>query len=192
MAEDFVRDLELLIRSRHPLIFLETDEKDRAQGLLMHVADRMQMPFWSWTRTKGLRPPQQKAADRDTLSPLDALAQVEAMFRPGLFNFQGLGDELGDRVVATRLRDAVRPFGILPAKLARMTVSDRPSWPPKGGFGSGWLVHGQAPDATGAARFIAHAPPDARRKNALLALSIQCRSSISTTEGPAPPTRQSR
>jgi SpoVK/Ycf46/Vps4 family AAA+-type ATPase len=110
VAEDFVRDLELLIRSRHPLIFLETEEKDRAQGLLMHVADRMSMPFWSWTRTKGLRPPEQKAADRDTLTPLDALAQVEAMFRPGLFNFQGLGDELEDRVVATRLRDAVRPF----------------------------------------------------------------------------------
>ena len=113
VAADFLHDLELLIRSRHPLIFLETEEKDRAQGLLMHVADRMKLPFYSWTRTKGLRPPEQRAADRETLDPVDALAKIEAMYRPALVNFQGLGDDLEDRMLATRLRDAVRQYQTL-------------------------------------------------------------------------------
>jgi SpoVK/Ycf46/Vps4 family AAA+-type ATPase len=113
VADDFLHDLELLIRSRHPLIFLETVEKDRAQGMLMHVADRMKLPFYSWTRTKGLRPAEQRAADPGTLAPVDALAKLEALYRPALVNFQGLGDDLEDRLTATRLRDAVRQYQTL-------------------------------------------------------------------------------
>ena len=110
VSETFSRDLELLLRSRHAIVFLETDEKDRADALLRHVADRLRVPFLSWTRTKGLRPPEQMAADPKTVKPHDALGDVEARFRPGVYHFQGLGADLADAVVATRLRDAARQF----------------------------------------------------------------------------------
>ncbi len=105
-----MRDLELLIRSRHPLIFLETEEKDRAQGLLLHLADRMKLPFFTWTRTKGLRPKEQLAADKASLASAEALKKVEDTYRPAIINFQGLGDDLGNGMVATRLRDAARHY----------------------------------------------------------------------------------
>ena len=110
MSETFARDLELLLRSRHTVIFMETEEKDRADALLRHVADRLRVPFFSWTRTKGLRPPEQLAAEPKSVKPLDALGEVEARYRPAVYHFQGLGADLGDAVVATRLRDAARQF----------------------------------------------------------------------------------
>ena len=47
-------DLELLLRSRYGLIVLETPEEDRAGSLLAHLADRLDLPLFTWTRTKGL------------------------------------------------------------------------------------------------------------------------------------------
>ena len=53
-TEDFCRDLELLLRSRHPLIFIETSDKLRAENLLALIAGNLGVPFHSWSRTKGL------------------------------------------------------------------------------------------------------------------------------------------
>lgn len=71
MSADFSRDLELLLRSRHPLIFIETSDKLRAETLLAHVADRMQVPFHTWSRTKGL------ALKSDTFTPNPAEVVAE-------------------------------------------------------------------------------------------------------------------
>jgi hypothetical protein len=50
-----LKDLELLIRSRYGLIHLDTDEEERATALLHHLADRLYVPLFVWTRTTGLR-----------------------------------------------------------------------------------------------------------------------------------------
>lgn len=132
MATDlFLSDLELLIRSRHPIIFIETQEKERVQSLLMHLADRLKMPFYVWTRTKGLKhqfehvaarvgrergfsaadlPLNTEKADSATINPLVALGDVEMRHLPALYNFQGLGSDLEDKTLATKLRDAARQF----------------------------------------------------------------------------------
>ena len=111
MATTFLSDLELLVRSRYPLIFLETTEKGRAETLLAQLAERLRLPSYTWTRTKGLREPAQLAVSRDTLSPVAALSEVERWQRPALYNFQGLGADLEDRVVTTKLKDAAWAFG---------------------------------------------------------------------------------
>jgi hypothetical protein len=54
MPTDTLNDIELLIRSRYGLIYLDTPEEDRANGLLAHVADRLGLPFFTWTRSQGL------------------------------------------------------------------------------------------------------------------------------------------
>ena len=132
MATDlFLSDLELLIRSRHAIIFIETEEKERVQSLLMHLADRMKMPFYVWTRTKGLKhqfehvaarvgrergfgmddlPLKTEKVDSATLNPMVALGDVEMRHLPALYNFQGLGSDLEDKTLATKLRDAARQF----------------------------------------------------------------------------------
>ena len=105
MTDTFLRDLELLVRSRHPLLFIETVEKDRAESLLRLLADRLKLPFYSWTRTKGLRESFQLATSRETLNPLVALQELELQGRPGIYNFQGLGADLEDKVLAAKLKD---------------------------------------------------------------------------------------
>jgi hypothetical protein len=53
-VHDIVHDLELLFRARHGLVHLDTAEEGRARGLLHHVADRLGIPFFTWTRSRGL------------------------------------------------------------------------------------------------------------------------------------------
>jgi AAA+ superfamily predicted ATPase len=54
-SQDPLKDLELLVRSRHNVIVLDTAEEDRAESLLRHLADRLGLPLFSWTLTNGLR-----------------------------------------------------------------------------------------------------------------------------------------
>ena len=110
VTEAFARDLELLLRSRHAVILLETDEFDRAESLLLHLAERMKLPFYTWTRTKGLRRDFEKHVAKDSLQPLAALSQVEQLAQRALYNFQGLGSDLAEPVLATKLADAARQF----------------------------------------------------------------------------------
>lgn len=107
---DVLHDLTLLLNARNPLILLETDELGRADELVRTAAQALKLPFYSWTRTKGLREGAQLAASKETLLPDAALAEVERLMRPGVYLFQDLGADLGDPLVAGRLRDAATPF----------------------------------------------------------------------------------
>lgn len=125
-----MQDLALLVRSRHPIIFIETTEKARVQALLMHLADAQRMPFYVWSRTKGLKHHFELAVARErqasgrndtnvavlespnraTLSPVAALEQVETEKRSGIYNFQGLTHDLSEASVVAKLRDAAQQF----------------------------------------------------------------------------------
>ena len=107
---DVLHDLTLLLKARYPLILLETDELGRADELARGAARALKLPFYSWTRTKGLREAAQLAASPETLLPGAALAEVERLMRPGVYLFHGLGADLEDPLVAERLRDAATPF----------------------------------------------------------------------------------
>ncbi|HSE84351.1 MAG TPA: hypothetical protein VLB01_07375, partial [Thermodesulfobacteriota bacterium] len=110
--KDPVRDLELLIRSRYCIIFLDTAEEDRTEILLRHLADRMKVPFFSWTSTKGLR-----RMDMDVRGPIYsstdisiALGHIEQSQLPAIYHFRGLGDYLEDRLIVNKLKDASMQF----------------------------------------------------------------------------------
>ena len=109
-TEDFSRDLELLFRSRHAVILLATPELDRAESLLLHLAERMNLPFSTWTPSKGLRRSFEKHLAKDTVSAGAALQQIEQFQQRGIYNFQGLGRELNDPTLAAKLADAARQF----------------------------------------------------------------------------------
>ena len=48
-------DLQLLIRSRHPLITMETVEEQRAVRLVRRACEEMGLPLFVWTVVDGLR-----------------------------------------------------------------------------------------------------------------------------------------
>ena len=51
-AANPVTDLEVLIRSRYGIIHVDTIEDDRVQSLLRLVADRVTVPFCTWSRSR--------------------------------------------------------------------------------------------------------------------------------------------
>lgn len=110
IEQDPLKDIELLIRSRYCIIFLDTVEEERAETLLKHLADHLRLPFFSWTRTKGLVREEVKGYIYSSTDPSIALTHIEHSQLPAIYHFQGLGDYLEDKLIATKLKDAAIKF----------------------------------------------------------------------------------
>ena len=52
---DFAKDLDLLIRSRYPIIYVRTTEETRACNLLANIAKAQKKNLVEWSSTEGLR-----------------------------------------------------------------------------------------------------------------------------------------
>ncbi len=106
--KDTTEELELLIRSKYALILLDTSEPERADEILAMIASRLSLPYFSWSRSRGLRRGIQ-ASDpfvEKTDEPAKALARVPEE-GSGIFHFRGLGPFLEDPIVASHILDAV-------------------------------------------------------------------------------------
>ena len=108
---DPLQDLELLIRSRYGLIHLDTPEEERAATLLRHLADRLKLPFFTWTRTKGLRRDGSATGIYGSTDPVQALSHIELTRLPAIYHLQGLADDLEHKLVAAQIKDAAQQFG---------------------------------------------------------------------------------
>jgi AAA+ superfamily predicted ATPase len=107
MPKDALHDLELLFRARHGLIHLATDEEDRASALLSHVADRLDIPFFSWTRSQGLSRVDLPSPIYETEDPAKALQHVALSNIDGVYHFRSLmGSLAGKDLLVSILRDA--------------------------------------------------------------------------------------
>jgi hypothetical protein len=107
-VKDTTDELELLIRSKYALILLDTSEPERADELLALIASRLSLPYYSWSRSRGMRrgiQPSDPFIER-TEEPAKALARVPEE-GAGIFHFRGLGPFLEDHVVASHVLDAV-------------------------------------------------------------------------------------
>src|SRR6266478_4848285 len=69
---DALRTLEILITSRTPFIAIETLEEDRVEQALERVAQRLNIPLFVWTMTRGLRRAGALEPLYDTQEPLKA------------------------------------------------------------------------------------------------------------------------
>ncbi|HLE25239.1 MAG TPA: AAA family ATPase [Thermodesulfobacteriota bacterium] len=107
---DPLKDIELLILSRYCIIFLDTVEEERAETLLKHLADHLRLPFFSWTRTKGLGREEVKGHVYVSADPSIALTHIEHSQLPAIYHFQGLGDYLEDKLIVSKLKDAAINF----------------------------------------------------------------------------------
>jgi len=109
MPQDALKDLELLLRARHGLVHVYTAEERRAGTLLAHIADRLGIPFFSWTRSGGLTRNGFDDPVYDTQEPQKALRHVAAAGIDALYHFVGLAPSLeGQDLLVSLLRDAGR------------------------------------------------------------------------------------
>jgi SpoVK/Ycf46/Vps4 family AAA+-type ATPase len=109
--KDPLHDIELLIRSRHGLVVIDTAEEERAEVLLRHVADRLGMPFFVWSRTKGIRRDGASGGVYGTTDAAQALAHIAAAQVNGVYHLQGIGSLLQNEGIAERIKDIALQFG---------------------------------------------------------------------------------
>jgi hypothetical protein len=107
----FIDELELLVRSRHGLIVIDSIEDDRVEDILRHVATDLSLHYYVWRRTKGVARGgnQGDPFANDTAEPALALSHVERE-GAGVYHFPGLGAWLEDPVIAWKTRDVVDRF----------------------------------------------------------------------------------
>lgn len=107
--KDSLHDLELLFRARHGLIHLDTAEEDRASALLAHVADRLGLPFFTWTRSRGLSRADLGSSLYESDEASKALQHVAVSNLEGVYHFRSLiGSLAGKDLLISILKDAAR------------------------------------------------------------------------------------
>ena len=92
--QDVLRDIELLFQSRYGLIHFDTDEGDRALSLLQHLADRISIPLFSWSRIEGIRRVGWTGSIFETKEAQKAMAHVAAADIPAIYHFHGVNTHL--------------------------------------------------------------------------------------------------
>jgi AAA+ superfamily predicted ATPase len=109
MPKDALKDLELLVRSRYGLLYVDTPEEDRANALLRHLADALRIPFFTWTRSNGLIREGLSDAVYQTREPSKALRHIALAGQNALYHVQGLSASLsGQDLLVSLLRDAAK------------------------------------------------------------------------------------
>jgi SpoVK/Ycf46/Vps4 family AAA+-type ATPase len=83
---DDSHDLELLLRSRVPLIVVETRDETRITRLFATLAMRLAMPAMAWSATNGLqRIDYEGTPQRHTSEPRQALGQIKATMQATVY-----------------------------------------------------------------------------------------------------------
>ncbi|MFM7275448.1 MAG: hypothetical protein ACKO4A_16635, partial [Gammaproteobacteria bacterium] len=86
-AGDF-EDLRLLVRSRVPVIAIETHDEPRALEMLTRLAVKEALPLFTWSVTEGLQGlgfGDRRPASGETQEAEAALAAIKASTQPGLY-----------------------------------------------------------------------------------------------------------
>jgi len=104
---EVLHDLKLLIQSRYGIVHLDSDEEDRIQTLLRHLADGLGVDLFFWSPTRGLGRADLDGEIYDTLDPAKALRHVASATHAGVYHFRGLGPHLeASSLLAEHLREA--------------------------------------------------------------------------------------
>src|SRR5215217_7376540 len=106
-----VHDLRTLVRSRHPLIVIETVEEERVLSLLHSAAAQERMPLFEWSVTRGLtRADDMPTVNKMTATPQAMLQHLTGLTVEGLFWLKDFAPHLQEAPVARQLREVSQQF----------------------------------------------------------------------------------
>jgi ATP-dependent 26S proteasome regulatory subunit len=105
-----LKDLKLLVRSRHPIVAITSFEEERVITLVERVASELQVPGYVWKATDGLRRFGTDQAIYETASPLKALQTLSTIRGDGIFLMLDLHRHLEDATLVRLLRDIASEF----------------------------------------------------------------------------------
>lgn len=93
MSQDVLREVELLIRARYPIVYIVSWEENRVENFLAKVAQKRDKKIYQWSFTTGITPAglsiqSQKASNASTKDPLIALNEVIERVEPAIYIFK--------------------------------------------------------------------------------------------------------
>lgn len=114
-----LKDLELLIDTRTPLILIETTDFTRVEVLFQRLGTRTGLPVWRWTLASGLQRLDDGVAPSARLpEPQKLLAHLLTLTQPGLYLLQDLHRYLNDALVVSLLRELAARHDRVPHTIA--------------------------------------------------------------------------
>ena len=109
-----LHDLELLLRSRVPLILIETRDEKRVAGLFAELAVSLAIPVMAWSATTGLQRIDYEAApQRHASEPQQALGQIKATATPGIYLLMDFHPYLDDAYNVRLLKEIALDYADL-------------------------------------------------------------------------------
>lgn len=106
---DIKKELEVLIRARYPMIFLETYEELRAEKIVFEIAQKRSKKLYCWSITRGLytygQSIQSKKIDPQTCDPMVALNNVMEYVDPAIYIFKDLHFFMSEPTIIRKLRE---------------------------------------------------------------------------------------
>jgi SpoVK/Ycf46/Vps4 family AAA+-type ATPase len=100
-----LKELELMIQSRYPVIAIATVEEDRLEKALEDIADDLKVPFWVWSLTAGLKRPGNLNSVYDTQEPLKALNNIASLPGEGVYLLKDIHRFLEKPEIVRKLQD---------------------------------------------------------------------------------------
>ena len=106
---DVIRQIDVLIRARYPIVYLVTWEEDRALRILLSIARKQKKNIAVWTSTDGMRTVEVASGLRGIRDkgrkPLEALNAILQDAQPCVYILKDFHPYLDDPVVVRHLRD---------------------------------------------------------------------------------------
>jgi hypothetical protein len=104
----FLRDLDVLVRARYPLVTLVTSEEQRVEAVLARLAETHGKALLGWSATSGMHRiggARTGEAPEGAKAPLEALAAVAKLPGPSLVVLKDFHPYLADPAVVRALRE---------------------------------------------------------------------------------------
>ena len=111
VAADAIKEIEVLIRARYPVIYVLTWEETRVEEAIAEIAARRGKKVFTWSICRGIAPygtplQSRRSADEKTCDPATALGEVMDFIDPAVFIFKDFHPYLTDPAVVRKVRDA--------------------------------------------------------------------------------------
>ncbi|OQA76427.1 MAG: ATP-dependent zinc metalloprotease FtsH [bacterium ADurb.Bin243] len=110
MSSEMLKNLDIFVRARYPIIYITTFEEGRADDYLIKIGRSRNKKVISWSQTRGLMPAgtghqNAKSIAEGSGDPMCALDYVMNSHEPAIFIFHDFHPFLNDSSVIRRLRE---------------------------------------------------------------------------------------
>lgn len=100
-----MEELRLLIKSRYPLLGVETDEEDRLERLLAGICRELNLAFFTWSVADGLRRHDLDQPVYETQDPLKAVQHIHSARLPAVYLLRDFHPYLKEPTLVRLLRE---------------------------------------------------------------------------------------